>query len=77
VIGERELSRHDAAAAITLARDVAGALNYPMDEVWWAFCNVPLNMAGLLDTPTRLRVRMAENRQSSLGTIPPRTQLLP
>jgi hypothetical protein len=51
VIGERKLSRHEAAAAIKLARDVAGLLDYPMDDVWWALCNVPVNMASLLDTP--------------------------
>jgi hypothetical protein len=51
VFGEHELTRHEAAIAITLARDVAGLLDYPMDDVWWALCNVPVNMAGLLDTP--------------------------
>jgi hypothetical protein len=51
VIGQRDLSRFDAAAAITLARDVASFLDYPMDDVWWALCNVPVNMGSLLDTP--------------------------
>lgn len=51
VIGERDLSRHDVAAAITLARDVAGLLDYPMDDVWWALCNAPICMAGLLESP--------------------------
>lgn len=51
VIGERQLSRHDAAAAVTLAREVAGLLGYPVDDVWWALCNVPIAMAKLLDSP--------------------------
>ncbi len=35
----------------TLARDVASLLDYPMDDVWWALCNVPICMAGLLESP--------------------------
>jgi hypothetical protein len=51
VIGQRDRSRYGAAAAIMLARDVAGLLDYPMDDVWWALCNVPIDMRILLDTP--------------------------
>jgi hypothetical protein len=50
VIGDRALSRHDAAAAVTLARDVASLVDHPMDDVWWALCNVSVDMRILLDT---------------------------
>lgn len=51
VIGEGKMSRHDSAAAVALAREVAGLLNHPLDDVWWTLCNVPAAMAELLDSP--------------------------
>lgn len=55
VIGEYKLTRSDLAAAVTLAREVAGVLSYPMDDVWWALCNVPADMAELLESPSGWR----------------------
>lgn len=38
-------------SALRLAHDLADVLDAPLNDVWWSLCNVPANMAGLLDSP--------------------------
>jgi hypothetical protein len=66
MFGERDLCRHNAAAAVTLARNIARLLAYPMDDLWWALCNMPVNMAALPDTPQNWAV-LAAYLASDLG----------